>query len=228
MVAGSKRRSASNLEIKTLDYLVEICESSKNTRTSCLIALLYLSGRRINEVLELKKKDLIFTKDFLSFDTFNEKCFRTYQQGNFNLKREGIFQTWNPKEKMRITSKDLERFYEKINVSFSITSEAYKQLSPFLLDHIEPLDNEAYIFSKTRGTGSIGYGMAYQNIRKVCPDIWPHWLRHQRFSAVTEQLKDLPTADLIYSLKDFTKHHRTDSTLAYVHRMRNIEIRKTI
>lgn len=209
MVAGDKRRSAKNLEIKPPEYISDICLRSEHTRDSCLISLLYLSGRRINEVLHLKKKDIVFTGNFLSFETFNEKCFRSKPQGYYSIFRKN-------------------RYYEKIHCDFSTTSEAYHILSPFILEHIKDLDDDEYIFKKFRGKGYIGSTMGYKIIRFLCPEIWPHWLRHQRFSAVTEQLKDLPTADLIYSLKEFTKHHRTDSTLAYIHRMRSVEIKKQI
>src|SRR4030043_6067 len=208
MVAGDKRRSAVNIEIKTLDYLVNICLVSENTRDSCLIALLFLSGRRLGEILHLKKSDIKVTNDFMSFETFNEKCFRKEKQGNYS-----------------ILIKD--RYYEKINVSFSVTSEAYRNLGQFITTHLESIKDNDHIFERFRGEGHIGRSMAYCVVKFLCPDVWPHWFRHQRFSMVTEQLKDLPTADLIYSLKDFTKHHRTDSTLAYVHRMRNIAIQKT-
>lgn len=209
MVAGDKRRSAYNLEIKTLDYLVKILDKSDDTRNRCLLALLYLSGRRVVEVLHLKKHDIKIDKTFMSFETFNEKCFRSRKQGDYSVQIE-------------------DRFYEKINVSFSVSSEAYKKLGHYIHEHLEELEEDDYLFGRRKGTGHIHYNMAYKMIRFMCPEIWPHWLRHQRFSYVTEQLKELPTADLIYSLKDFTKHHRTDSTLAYIHRMRNIEIQKTI
>lgn len=210
MVAGDKRRSAENLEIKPLGYLSNLCQPAKHTRDSCLFAFLYLSGRRLREVLHIKKGDLVFSQGFMSFETFNEKCFRSKPQSNYSINMG-------------------DRYYEKINVGFSTTSEAYKQLGSFVSEHIKDLKNEDYLFPNLyRNERHIGYSQAYKAIITLCPEIWPHWLRHQRFSAITEQLKDLPTADLIYSLKDFTKHHRTDSTLAYIHRMRNIEIRKTI
>lgn len=69
LVAGDVRRSAKGLIPVTLDYIAGLCEKAKRTREACLIAFLYLSGRRINEVLHLKKSDLIFESEYLTFET---------------------------------------------------------------------------------------------------------------------------------------------------------------
>jgi integrase len=79
-----KRRDIKMSPPFSLAFLVEICVSAINTRDACLIALLFLSGRRIKEVLELRKKDLIISEEDLGFYTFNEKTFRSKQSGDYS------------------------------------------------------------------------------------------------------------------------------------------------
>lgn len=206
------RRSAINLQIKDTTYFQSLCQKAENKRDACLIAILYLSGRRIGEVLGLRKNNFYETDEFLGFETLNEKCFRAKPIGAYTLKVG-------------------ERYYERIMCQFSKETEAYRRLGPFVLKHLEELSQDSFLFAQFRkrvGRTNINKHRAWQIITKIAPEMWPHQFRHQRFSQVTETLKNLPTADLIYSLKEFTKHHRTDSTLAYIHRMRNVEIMKKI
>ncbi len=212
MVAGDKRRSAVDLQLKPISYFEDICLKAKNSRDACLPAILYLSGRRINEVLRLRKSDFTETTESMRFETLNEKCFRSKPAGLYTLKIG-------------------ERYYERISCQFSKATVAYHLLGSFVVNRLKELGDADYVFAQFRYRGErpyMGPSMGYRIIRTLAPEMWPHQFRHQRFSQVTETLKDLPTADLIYSLKEFTKHHRTDSTLAYIHRMRNVEIMKQI
>lgn len=195
MVSGDKRRSTKNLEIKKLGYFINICNRGTNTRDQCLPALLYLSGRRIGEVLEVKKQDfIIIPNSIASFKTFNEKVYLSKRLRKYKIKRG-------------------KRFYEEITPTFSLESESGKALWPYIENHLKTLDDTHYLFHPYRPYDldrHIGYGMAYKIIVSLDPDIWPHWFRHQRFSQVAQVFKDDPL-----TMHRFTYHKRIESTLEY-------------
>ena len=211
MVAGDKRRSAENLEVKNLDYFYELCGKAYNTRDSCLMALLFLSGRRIGEIMHLKKSDLVFSNGFLSFKTFNLKSFRKAENREFKILRD-------------------QRYYPEITTDISRTAEAYGTLGCFVEEHLNQTKGDEYVFKRFNGKGHIGTNMAYKIITFASPDIWPHWFRHQRitnaYNIIKDKVKD-PT-EVILNLHDFTKHRRIDTTLGYIHRSESLEIKKLI
>lgn len=211
MVAGDKRRSAENLQIKSLDYFKGLCLKAENSRDQCLVALLFLSGRRISEILELRKTDLVFSDEFLTFKTFNLKSFRTQPNREFKLLRD-------------------ERYYSEISIDISRSTEAYMELGPFIEKYLSTLKPEDYIFQRFRGEGHILSGMAYRIVRKLDPSIWLHWFRHQRFTNVYYIIRDNVSepAEVIMDLHDFTKHRRLETTVNYIHRLRSQEIRRKI
>lgn len=211
MVAGDKRRSAKNLEVKTLDYFVDICQRATTTRDACLPSMLFLSGRRISEVVGLQKKDITINQDFMTINTFNLKAFRSTPNKEFTLL-------------MR------EKYYSLIAIDISRTTEAYQKLGVFIEAHLQSLKENEYVFERQRGTGHIGSGMAYLIVRSLDPDVWPHWFRHQRFTQVYNVTKNYATDpfDVVMALHDFTKHRRIDTTMNYIKGLKLQEIKKEI
>ena len=69
LAGGGIRGKTDDMEVVSLDYIIRLCRKTRDTRLSCLMSLLYLTARRISEVLHLKKKDLVWTERFLSFKT---------------------------------------------------------------------------------------------------------------------------------------------------------------
>jgi len=221
MVAGDKRRSAENLEVKTLDYFVDICRRATNTRDACLIALLFLSGRRISELVGLKQSDLSLTTAYLVLKTFNLKAFRSQPNKEFTLLLH-------------------DRYYSIITVDISRSTEAYQCLGGFIESHINTLKDDEYIFYKFSRTykndegvwkrDHIGSNMAYLIVRFLDPSVWPHWFRHQRFTQVynitKSKVKD--PFDVVMALHDFTKHRRLDTTMNYIKGLKLQEIKKEI
>lgn len=69
MVAGDKRRKAKGLPPANLLYILGLVEKALNSRAACLVAFLYLSGRRVSEILHLRASDLTWDDDYLSFRT---------------------------------------------------------------------------------------------------------------------------------------------------------------
>ncbi|GAG48918.1 unnamed protein product, partial [marine sediment metagenome] len=145
MVAGDKRRSSKTITPTTLTHLDAICSRARHTRDSCLIALLYLSGRRIGEILHLTKQDITITPDrMITFTTFNEKVYRNRKYGDYTIQRG-------------------DRYYEAITPAFSITSVSGQVLSHYVTDHLDTLDMEDHLFYNLRRGRSvhIGYSSCY-------------------------------------------------------------------
>lgn len=231
MVAGDKRRSAENLEAKSLGYFNEICLRATNTRDSCLVALLFLSGRRISELLPLKKSDVQNTDEFLTIKTFNEKTFKYTQTKDFKIVKEGhYFQYLKDEQGQTKQVPKTERYYPEIFITISKSTLAYQTLGGFVTQHLDTLRNSDYLFGRLKGEGYIGRQMAYKIVTFLEPDVWPHWFRHQRFTQVYNIVKSTvkDPFDVLLVLHDFTKHTRLDTTMNYVHHLKLQEVKKEI
>jgi len=206
------RRSAKETSIKTLAYLNQKLSVVTEPRDACLVALLYLSGRRIGEVLELKKRDFTYLGKHLSFKTLNEKVYRQKPQSEFTFHVEGVFFRADPKTKEKIEYHD--RYYQEIHPEFSLTSPSGKLLGHYVTDYLEKLDDMSYVFKHLRGGGvdHIRYSMGLLIVRYILPDLWPHFLRHNRFTHLAQAFKDDP-----FALHRVTFHKRMESTMEYVH-----------
>lgn len=188
------RRKPKDVRSFSARKLREICLSMKSIRDRCLMAMLYLSGRRISEIIGLLRKDVEITEDHhLKINTLNLKTYRSIKTGNYRILRGS-------------------RYYEEIQIEFSLTSKTGKLLGEFITDHIEYLWEEGYIFQRSRGgRGHINRHRAYQIIAGSHPDLWPHLLRHQRFTDIAPVFKDDPLA-----MHQFTKHKRFETTMQYI------------
>jgi integrase len=187
-------------------------------RDACLVALLYLSGRRISEVLALRKEDFTLTENRVSFETFNAKVFRRKKVGNYTIEVKGDFHELIKQGDTFITVPYDTRFYERINPHFRIT-EDNKTLASFVLNRLGSLTAKDYLFQVQGKTPKpMSYGWAYQIVRGYFPDIWPHLLRHERFTQVFRIYHDD-----IMSAHKYTFHKRFESDEPY---LRPLEIEK--
>lgn len=196
LVAGDKRRSVRNIMIKPISYFNSLCARVDNSRDACLVALLYLSGRRIGELPHLTLNDFEASPDFIVFKTFNEKVFRKKPIGDYKFLHGG-------------------RYYEVIYPRFSLKSESGRMLGSYVLSHLETLEEGECLFYSFRNrdkTKHIGVNRMYKIVRELDPDVWLHWFRHQRFTMIARAFKDSPLA-----MHQFTKHKRFESTLKYIH-----------
>lgn len=191
-------RNPENLEPITLDCLKDICDRAKESRESCLFSLLYLSGRRLSEVLELQKKDILLNNSWITFYTFNAKNFRREQTSQYSILRG-------------------ERFYERIRVTFTTESDTGKTLSPYILKHLDSIQPDDYLFhhrlSKKRHIGARSAELIMHSLE---PKLWAHALRHLRFTQVAEAYQDDPLA-----MHSFTHHHSFASTERYLIGLKN-------
>ena len=201
MVAGDKRRRVENTLPLTYGDIALIVYEIDEPRDRCLIALLYLSGRRICEILHLQKKDFKVEPHRISFETFNLKVYRSKKQGRYTIQRKG-------------------RFYERIRPHFRIDTKSGKRLSIYVIEYLHRLNDNDYLFPPLRkGASYIGYKMAYKIIRKYFPDAWPHLFRHERFTEASKIYKDDPVG-----MHRYTFHKRFESTLEYIRRLEEEKI----
>lgn len=176
-------------------------------RDRCLIALLYLSGRRIGEILPLQKRDFDFSQSgFLSFRTFNEKTFRV------NKTRDYRYERVNPNKANRVLHPIV--YYQEIYPKFALDSPSGKALAEFVLDYLATLRDEDYLFAPERvfyDRKYINIHRAYQILREADERLWLHALRHLRFTAYGRAYRDDPLA-----MHPLTFHRRFESTLTYI------------
>lgn len=214
MVAGSKRRKIENIKPLTVAHLEEKLKDIDN-RNSCLIALLYLSGRRINEILHLKKCDIKLENNRISFETFNQKDYRMKRTGNYTIKRYVKRRDFEGRQ-----SKPYEGylFYHRIRPHFRTDSESGTRLTIFILKRLGYLSEKDYLFQSKRGNNPISCSMAYKIFRKYFPDYWPHVLRHERFTVVFKVYKK----DVMEAHR-FTFHKRFESSIPYIRKAEEVD-----
>ena len=107
------RRNKDEIPILMPQEVDAILSKSGRARDQCLLAILYLSGRRIGEVLRLRKRDFKTTAiGNLRFTTFNEKTYRTSPSGTYKV--ETVIDTYHGPELA---------FYEEIEPEIVLDSE---------------------------------------------------------------------------------------------------------
>lgn len=219
MVPGSKRRKVEDIKPFNYEDIALKLLDVESERDRALIALLYLSGRRINELLLLRKKDFRIEEKRISFETFNEKAFRKSFQPPFTFERE-----IDRKKAVRdLDTKEIlyprrYEFYsdivfnEMIRPHWRTDSRSGKALTEFILKRLESLSENDYLFQKQgKEPNPISRFMAYRIIRFYFPDLWLHIFRHERFTEIFKVYRD----DIMTAHRQ-TFHRRMESDIPYL------------
>lgn len=202
------RRSPSTLPILGPLDIDIIVKKARSLRDACLIVLLYLTGRRIMEILGLRVRDFtISLRNVVSFRTFNEKNFRSKSTSQFLFEREG-------------------KFYENIQPRFDMDSISGKVLGHYVLDHLKAVrakDENGYLFAQHQllrkvDRPYISRQRAGQIIRAMDERLWPHGMRHIAFTRWAHVYREDPVA-----MHRLTFHKRFESTLKYIHAIEDAE-----
>ena len=204
---GHNRRPASEIPILEPVEIAKICERANTTRDECMIALLYLSGRRIGEILPLQKQSFNVSKPgftlaqnnyIVSFITKNEKSWRTKKTGNFSIP---------------VVKGDIVKYYEKIEPRFSMRGPSGKALGQYVLDYLTMLRNDDFLFRPERLSTHdyITRQQAYKILRKIDDRLWLHAIRHMTFTRMADQYTDDPV-----EMHRLTFHRQFKSTLEYI------------
>jgi integrase len=213
------RRPASDIVIMTPEEIAKICRRAKQPRDACLLALMYMSGRRIGELLPLQKKNfnvanprfiLSENKFVVSFTTFNEKSWRSKKQSTFSIERPVDNFYMKDEHKIRCY---VIRWYEKIEPKFSTQGPSGLALWHFIDTYLNELGNEDYLFAPDSHSERefINQPRAYNIIKGMDERLWLHATRHMCFTRMAELFKDDPK-----EMHVLTFHKRFESTLKYI------------
>ncbi len=205
------RRSASEIPILEPEELDQILLKAEYPRDACLVATPYLSGRRIGEVLPLRKRDFTLTNpSLITFKTFNEKSFRQRKTGKFTIPKTGNFKL--KKKDGTIINYDT-RFYESIKPQWSKEGPSGRLLSHYVENYLDTLSDEDYLFPPYRSSSRdyINQPRAYQILRALDERLWLHALRNINFTRMARVYKEDPVA-----MHRLTFHKRFESTLNYI------------
>jgi integrase len=205
------RRSTSEIPILTPEELDQILQKAACSRDSCLVALLYLTGRRIGEVLPLRKQDFVTSNlDQVTFKTFNEKSYRQERRTPFTIEKNGIF---HYREKDGSIKEYYTRYYEAIEPQYSTRGPSGLLLNHYVKAHLYKLKPEDFLFPPYRASSQyhIKQPRAYQILRSLDERLWLHALRHMDFTRMADVYREDPVA-----MHRLTFHRRFESTLNYI------------
>lgn len=208
------RRSTSEIPILEPEEIDQICMKAVYPRDSCLIALLYLIGRRIGEVVPLRLGDFVTSNPrVITVKTFNEKSFRQTRAGRYNIVKHGDYKM--KKKDGTIVNYDT-RYYESIEPSFSTQGPSGKLLGHYVTNYLFLLkyDGGDYLFPPYRRSSGehIKQSRSYQILRALDERLWLHAMRHMDFTRMARVYKKNPVA-----MHRLTFHKRFESTLEYIH-----------
>lgn len=210
------RRSTSEIPILEPEEVGEILERAEHPRDACLVALLYLMGRRIGEVLPLRKADFTLSDPrVITVKTFNEKSFRRKRTSRFNVeKHDDYIYVEKFSDGTKTRTPYTTRYYEAIEPSYNRGGVSGAILSHYVEKHLEVLEDTDYLFPPHRRSPRdfINQPRAYQILRALDERLWLHALRHMDFTRMARLYKDDPVA-----MHRLTFHKQFESTLEYIH-----------
>lgn len=205
------RRNVIEIPIIEPKELEQILKKARYKRDACMIALLYLTGRRIGEILPLKKSDFILTNlQRVAFKTFNEKSFRQVRKRPYIVEKPGVY---HYKEKDGTLREYYMRYYEQIQPEYNPTGASGQLLDHYVKSHLFDLQSDDYLFSPYRRSSRpyINQSNAYQILRKLDDRLWLHAMRHIDFTRMAEIYREDPVA-----MHRLTFHKRFESTMGYI------------
>ena len=207
------RRSTTEIPILEPEEVDQILSKSVCSRDACLVALLYLIGRRIGEVVPLRLGDFVTSNPrVITVKTFNEKSFRQTRVGRYNVIKHGNYKM--KKKDGTIVNYDT-RYYEAIEPSFSTQGPSGKRLGHYVTNYLFLLkyDGGDYLFPPYRRSSRdyINQPRAYQIIRALDERLWLHAMRHMDFTRMARVYRKNPVA-----MHRLTFHKRFESTLEYI------------
>jgi len=166
-------------------------------RDQALIAALFLTGGRVNEVVSLRKNNFNFQEDpdaIIVTDMPKEKSFRKLGEYVENGKKRWIT------EKVDATRRDFP----------ILKNEA---LVPYLTSWLNQTEDYLF-FSPQRNRNHLTRIRAYQIVKnisnRVGEEIWPHWFRSQRASQLASEY-----GFELHALIDFFDWKDVETALTY-------------
>lgn len=162
-------------------------------RNKALIALLYLSGRRISEFV-----GRVYKYGDGRVDVWEGVTVEDFRKGSL----EG-------KEILRVRFRVLKRGKAKTELRVVMAFVDIRLADSFcgyLLDWLQYLgpNHKGKVFNISRSR-------AWQIINGLDPNVWNHWFRHQRLTHLSDTMDP-------WELKEFAKFARLDTALKYVHK----------
>lgn len=234
---GAKRRSTEGLPPVNRQYIIGLIEKVDRLHyddvwkrwVKALIALLYLSGRRISEILGRKYPergppvDIYEGVKMKSFSVVNVAG-RKVLKMHCRILKKGRLKIVCPQCR-KLNSKDA-RFCSDCGLELAplnieelekggirqvwadIPMRLKDPLMKYVLDWLTFLQRNNHV---GRVFPITSRQRAWQIMIEIDPNIWNHWLRHQRFTHVSETMDP-------YELKEFAKWETIEPAVDYVHR----------
>lgn len=185
-MAGT-RRTAKGLAPIPRAYIEKLIKKTPELRVKALVALLYLTGKRIGELLPTQPSD--------------------YKRRKY-LRREMLYVHVQLEKKGTVRHPTEKHPHPKLRPP-QFADIPIIMRDPFTKHILNWLD-----FRKEHPHRHLfGFGTrqrAWQILTTLDKDIWVHWFRHMRFSHLSETMNP-------YELKDFADFETLEPAVSYVH-----------
>jgi len=171
------------------ERLMSIISRAPTQQDRALIATLFLTGGRVSEVLSLKRSNFdLSNKEFIVVKKMPvEKRFKVMDKVPDPSKKSGY--RWLTK---------------KLNYDRTFPINRKEPPVPILLDWLGRFKGDEKLFDTDRTK-------VFLMLRRLGPDIYPHWFRAQRASQLAVDYEDYD----VYTLMDFFKWKDAKTAMKY-------------
>ncbi|RLI00212.1 hypothetical protein DRO19_00135 [Candidatus Bathyarchaeota archaeon] len=162
-------------------------------RNKALIALLYLSARRISEIVGRVKKLPDGSVDVWEGVTLDDFQFGEVENEKIMRMRIRVLKRGRAKNGLKV-------------VMDHVDIRLLDPLSKYIIDWLN--------YCKEKGIRkpfNLTRQRAWQILHELDPNIWVHWFRHQRLTHLSDVMDP-------FELQDFAKFARIETALNYVHK----------
>ena len=193
-----KRRSTKGLPPVPREYIVQLVKRALEhwpeplgLRNAALIALTYLSGRRASEVLALKRDQVRLMPGYMVL--LNVRILKRFVKDRETGEKKPVVE----------------------NISIPVRDD--DPLVQVVRAYLDWYDREKPGWENLWGIRT--RQRFWQIVREIDPEIWPHWLRHQRASHLAQVLNP-------FELREKMAWAKLDTAIEYVHSVADKKIRE--